>query len=554
MENPDLKIPNVEVHEPLGKGGFGVVYKGRHQTLDVDVAVKIIHSQEGDAGAIDRSLFEARLMARLDHPNLLRIHDAGRSGSDAYLVLELMDESCSKLRNAPLNRSLDLTRQLLSGLQCLHDARILHRDIKPDNCLVRLRDGRTKLADLGIAIELATKTDQNFGFAGTIPFMAPELFEDHPQFSPKSDLYALGLSLTCMILTKDPFPGSAIPRILNWIHAGTRPVIPVERPDLPSALTGLLQRMISPKADERPASAAESLAAIGGIKEFSPPADKHEALKTTVVCGPWILGDEVRVTPNWRSYVVSHTHTGLPARLSHLQPNAPLSDSNDLVLASAERASRLEHPGIVNVLDWGTKDGFAYVVTAPQGQRLESMVQSAGPLQEIEALTFVCTLADALTFLHDKGLVYQIVDPGSAVISQDARSVQLSWPMFCIPVGASVRDESGKLQRVLVPQYAAPETLGDDHGRIYPSVDVYGLGEVLFYLLTGQSAFGRIGMSAQLIYKKLQSPPDVRNVSPTVTALTATLLAWFMNPDPEARPKNAMVARDELVRIINKLK
>src|SRR5262245_43902412 len=123
--------PGVALGRELGRGGFGAVFAARHAALDIDVAVKLIDPQGGDAAAQERALREARLMARLDHPNLLRIHDAGRCGRYIYLVLELMDGgSLEVLKNAEPGRLATLARQLLSGLQALHEARILHRDVK----------------------------------------------------------------------------------------------------------------------------------------------------------------------------------------------------------------------------------------------------------------------------------------------------------------------------------------------------------------------------------------------------------------------------------------
>ena len=102
-------IPNIVLGARIGGGTFGEVYRAHHQTFDVDVAVKLIRPADSGPSTED-ALQEARLMARLDHPNLLRIFDAGETRSGAlYLVLELMDGTCEKLRAVPTDRALNLT-------------------------------------------------------------------------------------------------------------------------------------------------------------------------------------------------------------------------------------------------------------------------------------------------------------------------------------------------------------------------------------------------------------------------------------------------------------
>jgi serine/threonine protein kinase len=132
--DPRRGIPGVEVGELLGRGGFASVYRGRHIGLDIDVAVKFVEGAALEQADLSRASSEARLMARLDHPSLLRIYDAGRVGASIYLVLELMDGgSCEAVHRLPADRAVDVARQLLTGLQALHEARVLHRDIKLAN-------------------------------------------------------------------------------------------------------------------------------------------------------------------------------------------------------------------------------------------------------------------------------------------------------------------------------------------------------------------------------------------------------------------------------------
>src|SRR5215471_5112107 len=140
------RIQGVELGEPLGEGSFGVVYRARHQLLDVDVAVKVIDSARiPDPAGIDLAIAEARLMARLDHPNLLRIFDAGRAEHLVYLTLELMDGTCEKLRRVPAETAVDCSKQLLGGLRAPHDAGFTHGDINRENSLRRSRDQRVNL-------------------------------------------------------------------------------------------------------------------------------------------------------------------------------------------------------------------------------------------------------------------------------------------------------------------------------------------------------------------------------------------------------------------------
>jgi serine/threonine protein kinase len=526
-----------------------MVLAGRHLALDIDVAVKLIDSRSGDAVTQERALREARLMARLDHPNLLRIHDAGRSGPYIFLVLELMDGgSLESVRRAQPERVSALARQLLSGLQALHDARILHRDLKPANCLVRVRDGRVKLADLGLAIDPAASHDSRL--AGTLPFMAPELFEG-AGFGVATDLYALGLTLACFALGDRPYPAGSTAEVLGWIMRGPRPRVSAERSDLPPALAAAIERLMAPRPSDRPGSASEALAAL--VEESRTPAPK--AVETDAErIGPWVLGPLSYSSDNWHMHAATHARTGRPARLAWLQHGGTLTGRSGFILDAARRAAGLDHPGILAVLDWGMRAGRAYVVTAPQGRTLGELVASRGALDELQALDFAAVLADALAYLHGQGVVYQMLEPGTAHVSPDAGGAQLAWPVYCVPVGGSVLDAQGVAHRVVNPRFAAPETLVGSlaEARFDPAVDLYGLGELLYYLLAGRPAFTG-DKPMDIVLAKGRTPPDVRHVAADVTQPTALLVSALLDPNPTARPAGAAVVRSQLIRTVERL-
>ena len=565
-KQPPPAIRGVELGELLGQGAFGKVYRARHQVLDVDVAVKFVHALPDKAVAQGLAEREARLFARLDHPNLLRIHDAGRTGGSIYLVLEFMDGgSLAGKHQLPAAQLLDITRQLLSGLQALHEAGVLHRDIKPDNCLVRVSDSRVKLADLGIAAEVAAST-QLKEFAGTFPYMAPELFETPPEFGPRSDLYALGITLGSLALAADPFPTEGPAQIMSWAQTGTRPHVAQQRSDLDPAFAALVQSLMSAEPSDRPGSAAEALAELttSHVRPKTAPKEEVEASDAETI-GAWVLGGRLHAGSNWHHYAATHMRTGALARIRVLQPGGSLSiplahfprlrrkgrpsrdlGAKELVLAAAEHASRLTHDGILRVMDWGTHDGRVYVVTAPQGRTLQQIVESGGAVEEPEALGFGVQLADALAYMHDHRLVYQVVEPDTVVMRSDAQSIQLGWPVFCVPAGTPARDSESKAHRVLIPPHCAPEAF-DHTTSIEPSTDVYGLGETLYFILAGRPAYDVRGVEPCVIAKQ-QPPAPLRDHAPTVTQPTAMLIASMFELEPGNRP-TATEVRDELARI-----
>jgi serine/threonine protein kinase len=540
---PEPSVPGVELGGLLGQGGFGVVREGQHRSLGVRVAVKISPGAALHGASFDRALREARLMARLDHPNLLRIYDAGTSGDALYLVLEHMDGGTLEVvHGASEERLIDLARQLLSGLGALHDARIVHRDIKPSNVLLRARDGRAKLADLGISID-QTAGESRLGMAGTLPFMAPELLRQPPEYGVRSDLYALGLTLACAALDRPPFPdGSSMSEMLRWIE-GPPPDIRAARPDLPASLLSLVERLIARSPADRPESAARALAMLDrGVEVLDKPEPGAGPTDAARV-GPWVLGALDHESDNWCVYAASHRRTGLAVRFCHMMPGAPLGPGKALLERACELASGFDHQALPGVLDWGYFARRFFAVTPPRGRLLRDAVEASGPLDEATVLTLGASLADGLAWLHQRGVVYQLVVPASVGFSQDVRSAQLGWPLFSVPAGCPATAPDGTTNRVFLPSFAPPE-LFDEPPSIEPSIDLYGLGDVLFFALTGEQAFGPD--LARSLKARRAGPPSVSENAPEVTRPTAKLVEALLHPDPERRPRTAVEVRDRL--------
>lgn len=213
-------FPHLEVLERIGEGGMGVVYKARQVKLDRPVALKLIRPELASEPAFaDRFTREARAMARLNHPNLVMIHDFGEAGGVYYLVMELVDggDLRQALRAGPLSveEALVTALQVCDALRYAHEQGVVHRDIKPENIL-RDRRGRVKIADFGLAKLLeppsgVASLTASRHVMGTPHYMAPEQMEGAKPVDHRADVYSVGVLLYEMLTGQVPFGRYELP-------------------------------------------------------------------------------------------------------------------------------------------------------------------------------------------------------------------------------------------------------------------------------------------------------------------------------------------------------
>jgi len=213
-------FPQLEILEIIGQGGMGVVFKARQPRLDRLVALKLLpQSLAADAAFTERFNREARVLARLNHPNIVTVYDFGQSGGFFFLLMEFVDgvnlrQAMQAGRFTP-QQAMMLVPKICEALQFAHDEGILHRDIKPENILLDTR-GRVKIADFGIAKlvgearEKLTLTASGHAM-GTPHYMAPEQLE-HPQdVDQRADIYSLGVVFYEMLTGERPIGRFAPP-------------------------------------------------------------------------------------------------------------------------------------------------------------------------------------------------------------------------------------------------------------------------------------------------------------------------------------------------------
>ena len=184
----------------IGRGGMGIVYRAHDMLLDRDVAVKVLSEAALDSESRDRLLHEAQAAARLNHPNVASVHDAGEADGSPFIVMELVEgPSLHEQRPEDLHEILAIASQVCAALEHAHAHGIVHRDLKPENVLLAKdplmgTGGPSKLVDFGLARSLVSRLTADGTITGTVFYLAPELALGQ-EFDGRADLYALGVML-----------------------------------------------------------------------------------------------------------------------------------------------------------------------------------------------------------------------------------------------------------------------------------------------------------------------------------------------------------------------
>jgi non-specific serine/threonine protein kinase len=281
----------------LGRGGMGVVWRATDTMLRRDVALKLV-PPGADEATRKRVLREARAAARLHHPHVVEIHDAGTSDHGVYLAMELVGHgSLRELPAATLAELLAIGQQLADALDHAHAHGVIHRDLKPENVLVASREPLTvKLADFGLAtVQGASKLTRQGALVGTFSYMAPEQATG-ARIDARADLYALGIVLYELAVGEPPFVGGT-PQAVLAQHLHASPASPrARRAELPRDLDALVLELLAKSPDDRPPSAAAvairlaSLAAEAG--GANPRLGAHAVLPAALRGLPELIGRE----------------------------------------------------------------------------------------------------------------------------------------------------------------------------------------------------------------------------------------------------------------------
>ena len=299
------------IDSEISRGGLGIVYKGHDLVLDRDVAIKMITSNTLGAEGNTRLLQEARVIAQLNHPNIVTVYDFGEVNDSTFVVMELVEGH--SLHDKPpkdLEELIAILQLVCAGLEYAHQQGIIHRDLKPENVMLST-EGGVRLMDFGLARSLSSRLTSEGAIIGTVFYMAPEQALGQV-VDNRADLYALGVMLYELSTGRLPFTGDD-PLAVITQHIHTSPVPPCAiNPQIPLALEGLILQLMSKQPEDRPVSADEVLHRLENVWQEPTPAsaEYQEELALARIARGRMIGRENElneIVTVWKRVLLGHS-------------------------------------------------------------------------------------------------------------------------------------------------------------------------------------------------------------------------------------------------------
>ena len=339
------QLGNYQLIRMLGEGGFAEVYLGEHIHLGTKAAIKVLHTQL-TSDDVDKFRDEARTIANLIHPNIVRVLEFGIEGKTPFLVMDYAPNGTLRQKHPkgvplPLPTIVNYVKQVAEALQSAHEEKFIHRDVKPENMLLGRR-GEVLLSDFGIALVAQSSRYQNTqDMAGTIAYMAPEQIGGKPR--PASDQYALGVVVYEWLSGDRPFHGNFTEIAVQ--HTVTPP--PPLREKVPTILPDVEQVVMV-------ALAKEPKERFGSVQAFATALEQASQAHVATFVKPIVL------TP-----LVQEPRVVTPPSLPPTLPVTPPSPSKQFAAASKPVGTAIYtyrgHSGSVRALVW-----------SPDGKRIVS--------------------------------------------------------------------------------------------------------------------------------------------------------------------------------------
>jgi serine/threonine protein kinase len=543
--------PRLRLDEPLAMSAERLLFRGWDLLLKRSVSLRVNVDPTG--GLRPWFLREAEALARLDHPAIRHVYEAGVVGDIAYRVGNWIEgESLAealKRGPRPIPTVHILARDLLGAIEHAHANGVIIRRIVPSGLLLNTA-GRGSVIDLrfcSLTLPEIPETEVPSGAA----YMAPEV-RDGKAGDPASDVYTAGAILYLAVTgTKIPEDPSQIvqPRRLRGI--------------IPAALERVIMRALQPNPRARYLTAAEMLEDFTSAAGLDTPVEALPALSGEMADGPqWearlrrALGDDYELLAMLgqggfgRVYRVRDLHLEREVALKVLHPHLTQDAATvERFRREAQLAARLNHPNIVDIYDISGRSGLLwYTMEIVAGPNLAQLVEAEGPLPVDRVLRLLREALSALGHAHSLSLVHRDIKPENMLLEQDG-SLRITDFGLALALRGAGRF-GGATSQSGTPQFASPEQLLGE--RVDQRTDLYSLAAVACFALTGKAPFPGSTVEQVLAKQTTDIIPDLVRERPDVSEQLSGVLARALRNDVEARWASAGEFRSAIEEAVQK--
>jgi serine/threonine protein kinase len=564
---PPPQIEGFEVLDYIDGGGQADVWRARQLGLDRVVALKVLRPETAlspDHQARFRR--EGRTLARLDHPNVVRVIACDAADGRLYLAMEYLGGG--SLRDRLKGRRLDpagaagLIATVADAVAAAHRAGVTHRDLKPGNVLFTAA-GVPKVTDFGLVklLDGETINSASGSLMGTIPYMAPEQAAGRTRsVGPHTDVWAMGVMLYEALAGRLPFRGESELDTLDRIRFTEPTPLAEAVSGVPPALAAICGRCLMKESPRRYRDAGELAGEMRRFLVGEAPALADPGPQSAD--HPDVPGYEIRRQlgggdHRMRYFLARRTSDGREAMVKLFGNVIRPADIDRYCSSALPKLRNLDHPNLAAVFDAGRlRNGEAYLAQEYlHGGGLREWT-SGGPQPVDQVVRVVEALARAMQVVHAAGLIHGNLEPANVRFAADGTPRTVETGLVNQPDGAGRHHE--ELSTTMVADvfgwvgnvyHLAPEILRRD--PITPAADIYGLGTILYFLLTGESPFR--GESYQGVMghafagKRPGSPGKIR---PDLPRALTDICEKCLNPRPKDRFDSAEQLADELARVI----
>ena len=590
LELPAPEIPGHRIVERIAYGGMGVVYKAHELDLDRTVALKMVRGSGWvDKEDLNRFEIEAKAVAGIEHPNIVRIYSFGRYQQLPYYTMEFVDGGSLQghLSGEPMppRRAAELLETCCRAMQVVHERNFIHRDLKPGNILLT-KGGTPKISDFGLAKRLGNNLSVTVTgtIMGTASYMAPEQARGEKHLTTAVDIYALGAVLYECLAGRPPFRFDSYEQTIRSVIEMEPQRLREIDPEIPAELEAICLKCLDKDPTRRYARASDiaedlrrflageaiSIGSFDVIDQHARWARKlgYEDLEV-LGCMQWAFVYKAREVRINRQVILK------------LSTDPVGSPAHARLLRQAEAMGDLLHPNLEQLHYYGEQSGQPYLVQeCVVGRSLSAVMRERtteeseksevdnDPSREVAVVrlpprgafspvvpAYVAewgrTLARALQFIHDRGVLHSAIHPGEIRLTSEG---VLKLGGFGAAQKVDPKKGPGEARATWVrPNYQPPEHLSENWKELSRCSDVYSLGAVLYELLTGQTPFFGLALpeTREAVLKTMPVAP--RNINPKIPHFLDWICQRCLSKNPEERFATAAELADALDRYLRGL-